>query len=119
MKLNIFNNHEKYCDASFGPLLVRKEALPKLLEIFPIPFSAADIILAFTKHHNLRVLQSPDSMFYVTAKNEISRQNFLQVAQRLFVNKVKIETIEFKYNCNEIGAKCNLDSAKAGYAQTG
>ena len=30
---------------------------------------------------------------------------------------MKIEDVEFKYNCNEIGAKCNLNSAKAGYAQ--
>jgi len=107
----------KYCDASFGPLLVRKEALPKLFEIMPVPFSAADILLTFTKHSNFRVLQSPDSMFYVTKKNDLTRDKFLRLAERLFVNKVKIEDIEFKYNCNEIGAKCNLDSAKAGYAQ--
>ena len=98
---------------------MRKEALPKLLEILPVPFSPADIILAFTKHDHLRVLQSPDSMFYVTVKNEISRENFLNVAERLFVNKVKIEEVEYNYNCNEIGATCNLVSAKAGYAQKG
>ena len=98
--------------------MVRKEALPKLFEIMPVPFSAADILLAFTKHSNFRVLQSPDSMFYVTKDNDFTRDKFLRLAERLFVNKVKIEDIEFKYNCNEIGAKCNLDSAKAGYAQS-
>ena len=109
----------KYCDASFGPLLIRKEALPKLFEILPVLFSPADLLLTLMKHNDMRVLQSPDSMFFVTAKHEITRLNFLNVAQRLFVNKVKIEDVEFKYNCNEIGAKCNLNSAKAGYAQAG
>ena len=99
--------------------MVRKEALPKLFEILPIPFSPADILLAFTKHNGFRVLQSPDSMFFTTEKNDLTREKFLRVAQRLFVNKIKIENQEFKYNCNEIGAKCNLDSAKAGYAQFG
>ena len=99
--------------------MIRKEALPKLFEILPIPFSPADVLLAFTKHNDFRVLQSPDSMFFTTEKNDLTREKFLRVAQRLFVNKIKIENQEFKYNCKEIGAKCNLDSAKAGYAQFG
>ena len=56
-------------------------------------------------------------MFFVSAKDEINRENFLPIAQKLFINKIKIEDVEFNFNCNEIGAKCNLDSAKAGYAQ--
>ena len=56
-------------------------------------------------------------MFFVSAKDEINRENFLPMAQKLFINKIKIEDVEFNFNCNEIGAKCNLDSAKAGYAQ--
>ena len=99
--------------------MVRKEALPKLFEILPIPFSPADVLLAFTKHNDFRVLQSPDSMFFTTAKNDLTHENFIRVAQRLFVNKIKIESQEFKYNCKEIGVRCNLDSAKAGYAQFG
>ena len=99
--------------------MVRKEALPKLFEIIPIPFSAADVLLAFTKHNDFRVLQSPDSMFFTTEKNDLTREKFLRLAQRLFVNKIKIESQEFKYTCYEIGAQCNQDSAKAGYAQVG
>ena len=108
---------KQYCDASFGPLLIRKEALLKLFKILPLPFSPADILLAFLIHSDFRVLQSPDSMFFVSAKDEINRENFLPMAQKLFIHKIKIEDVEFNFNCNEIGAKCNLDSAKAGYAQ--
>lgn len=58
-------------------------------------------------------------MFFTTEKNDLTREKFLRLAQRLFVNKIKIESQEFKYTCYEIGAQCNQDSAKAGYAQVG
>ena len=68
-------------------------------------------------HSNLRVIHSPDSMFFIAASEKPKREDFLRLAQRLTVTKVKIEQEEFRYQCNELGLKCSMDRAKNGFVQ--
>ena len=45
------------------------------------------------------------------------RNDFLNVAQRLTLNKIKIEQEEYTFTCNEIGVRCNLERPRGGMTQ--
>ena len=45
------------------------------------------------------------------------RNDFLNVAQRLTLNKIKIEQEEYTFTCNEIGVRCNFKRPRGGMTQ--
>ena len=99
-----------HCDASFAPILVRREILEKVknLKLDFSTFPIADRLIFFTANPDLRVLHCPDCMFYTNVRNALTKQDLMEVARRLQVTEIRIENEEFSYNCNEIGFKCSL-----------
>eukprot|EP00493_Phyllostaurus_siculus_P024223 UN24560 len=104
-----------YCDVSFGPIMVRNEVLQK---IDLIPTSTAEIIEFFVTNEHLRIIHCPDCMFYVQSPKQIEKDDFLQIAGKLSLNRIQIENQIFEYTCPEAGITCNIQFYKdQGLAQ--
>ena len=54
-----------YCDASFGPALVRQEFAAKYAKKFRF---RQDLLLEFIINDNLRIIHCPDCLFHSTAE---------------------------------------------------
>ena len=57
----LFINDLMYCDASFGPALVRQEFSSKYAEKFRL---RQDLLLEFIINENLRIIHCPDCLFH-------------------------------------------------------
>ena len=76
-----------YCDASFGPILMRTSVLQRIqnLNINPLNFETADRLIFFSANPDLRVIHCPDCMFYVKALPTPTKSSLLEAARRLQV----------------------------------
>ena len=103
-----------HCDASFGPILVRREILEEIenLKLNFSSFSIADRLIFFAANPDLRVLHCPDCMFYTNSRNSLTKEDLMEVARRLQVTEIKIENEEFSFTCNEIGFECSQASLR-------
>ena len=72
-----------HCDASFGPLLVRREVLAKFenLKLKFAKLSIADRLIFFTANPDLRVIHCPDCMFYTNSRNPLTKEDLMEVAR--------------------------------------
>ena len=77
-----------YCDASFGPLLMRTSVLQRLqnLKINPSNFKTAERLIFFAANPDLRVIHCPDCMFYVKSWPTPTKASLLKAARRLQVS---------------------------------
>ena len=133
-----------YCDASFGPALVRREFSSQYAEKFSF---RQDLLLEFIINENLRVIHCPDCLFhsnvaelkgsgiifeklslekskidffvffieiYHSAEEVVSKSALLEISRKLVLNVISIDDKIFKYTCNEAGIRCNPDMHTRG-----
>ena len=76
-----------YCDATFGPILMRSSVLDeiKTLGLNLLNFTIADRLILFTANPDLRVIHSPDCMFYTKSRPTLTKESLLKAARRLQV----------------------------------
>ena len=103
-----------YCDATFGPILMRNSVLDKIeaLGLNLLNLTIADRLVLFTANPDLRVIHCPDCMFYTKSRPTLTKETLLQAARRLQVTEIRIEQAEFTYTCNEIGFTCDSTSLR-------
>ena len=99
-----------YCDGSLGPVLVRRQLLPKIekLKLNPQNLSVADRLIMFAANPSWRVIACPDCMFYVKARPDLTDSQLLPVARRLYLNRVVFNGKPFSFTCREIGHDCTI-----------
>ena len=88
-----------YCDATFGPILMRSSVLDKI-EVHGLNllnFTIADRLVLFTANPDLRVIHCPDCMFYTKSRPTVTKESLLKAARRLQVTEIRIEQAEFTY----------------------
>ena len=88
-----------YCDASFGPLLMRTSVLQRLqnLKINPSNFKTAERLIFFAANPDLRVIHCPDCMFYVKSWPTPTKASLLKAARRLQVRNRRQLYIFFNF----------------------
>ena len=76
-----------YCDATFGPILMRSTVLEKIetLGLNLLNFTIADRLVLFTANPDLRVIHCPDCMFYTKSRPKLTKDCLLKAARRLEV----------------------------------
>ena len=72
-----------YCDATFGPMLVRREIIEKLkgLQLDLSNLSIADRLVFFTANPDVRVINCPDCMFYTLSRESLTKNDLMRTAR--------------------------------------
>ena len=88
-------NSMKYCDFSFGPLLLRSNVYTEFIS------RPAEIIDFHLRNPNLRSIMCPDCMFYMHPAPPLTKDSFLLVSRKYMLNIIRFPSENFEFTCPE------------------
>ena len=93
----------KYCDFSFGPLLIRQNS--PIFNDFFAGFTKSSSNLAvlsidvYLMNPNTRTILCSDCMFYANTKPFLDKETLIPMAQKYMLNTIQIEQDKFEFTC--------------------
>ena len=92
----------KYCDFSFGPLLIRSNILDRLIK------NNIDLIDFHLTNPNLRTIMCSDCMFYAYDPPQWEKADLIPLSRRYSLTNIKLHDEMFEFTCPEADIKCDV-----------